>query len=152
MAVFLLRARGFPIKFLRHLSRFHRSCSCLRKIALPFSELSSAFEYPSRSRDPMRHFRIRGLVELWSCTLFPRLSKVVRFSFSVWQSSSRASRSLSRFVLCELELSASLAVFLADLRQVYRFRRTTPSTLDALHRCFQRTVAMQKRSTTSTRY
>lgn len=42
----------------------------MRKIALPFSELSAAYEYPSRSRDLMRHYRIRGLVEIRSCTLF----------------------------------------------------------------------------------
>ena len=52
------------------LPRWHRGCSCLCKMVLLFCELSLAFEYPSLGRDPMRHFRSRGLVELRYCMLF----------------------------------------------------------------------------------
>ena len=63
-------------------------------IALRFSELSPAFEYPSRSRDPMHHFHIQRLVGLKSCAPFP---------LPIW-----------------------------NLGSVRKFRRTIPSTLDAL--------------------
>ena len=93
-AVFLLVAIGFPSYVpAAFLSRLHRGCSCPRKIALPLSELSPAFECPFRSRDPMRHFHIGGLVGRRSCMPFLLL---------IWD------------------------------RCVLKFRRTTPSTLDAL--------------------
>ena len=40
------------------LSRWHMGCFCLCKLALPFTELSLGFEYSSRCRHAMQHFRI----------------------------------------------------------------------------------------------
>ena len=50
------------------MSRWNRGSSCLCKMALPFAELSLAFECLSRSRDHIRHVRIRNI------TLYSKVS------------------------------------------------------------------------------
>ena len=50
------------------MSRSNRGSSCLCKMALSFAELSLAFECPSRSRDHIRHVRIRNI------TLYSKVS------------------------------------------------------------------------------
>lgn len=68
MTVFLVVARVSQLSS-RSFSVLGVVVSCAKSRCLN-SELSAAYEYPSRSRDPMRHYCIRGLVELRPCTLF----------------------------------------------------------------------------------